>query len=84
MDESDADSGGVVENGMDEVQRVWRYLKVRKYISGGGGSIGRVKVSIDMNRNGRARGGGTSRSARGKSLVGLRDVRETGFGPCMV
>ena len=84
MDESVADSEGEVEDGMDEVQRIWRDLKVRKYGSRGGGSIGRVKVSIDVNRNGRARGGGTDRSGRSKNLVRLRDVRETDFETCMV
>jgi len=31
-------------------------MRVRKYGSGGGGSIGPVKFSTDVNRNDRARG----------------------------
>lgn len=37
---------------MDEAQKIWRNVKVRKYGSGGGGNIGRVKLSTDANRNG--------------------------------
>jgi len=44
----------------------------------------RVKFSTNVNRNGGAGGGGTGSSAVTKSLVRLRDVRETVFGPWRV
>ena len=40
LDESAADGEGEAEDGTDEVQKIWRDMKVRKYGSGGGGSIG--------------------------------------------
>ena len=44
----DADGEGGVEDGMDEAQKIRRDTNVRKY---GGGSIGRVKVSTNVNRD---------------------------------
>ena len=84
LEEWDADGEGEAEEGMDEAQKIWRDMKVRKYGSGGGGSIGRVRFSTDANRNGGAGGGGMGSSAGSKSLVRLRDVRETDFGPWRV
>jgi len=49
---------------MEEAHKVRRDMKVRKYGSGGGGSIEWVKCSIDVNRNGGARGAGMGSSAR--------------------
>lgn len=54
--------------------------EVRKYGSGGGGSIGWVKYSTDVNRNGGARGGGMGSRTGSKSVVELRDVRECDCG----
>jgi len=62
LEESDTDSEGEAEDGMDEVQKIWRDMKVRKYGSGGGGTIWQVKFSIDVNRNGGAGVGGTGRA----------------------
>jgi len=84
LEESDADGEDEAEDAMDEAQKIWRDMKVRKYGSGGGGSIGRVKFSTDVNRKSRAGGGGTGSSAGSKGLVRLRDVRETDFGPWRV
>ena len=56
-------------------------MKAREYGSGDGVSIGWVKFSTDVNRNGGGGGGGTGSSAKSKSLVRLRVVRETDFGP---
>ena len=54
--------------------------EVRKYGSGGGRGIGWVKFSTDVNRNGGARGGGMGSGAGSKSVVRLRDVRESHRG----
>ncbi|CAZ83056.1 unnamed protein product [Tuber melanosporum] len=78
LEESDADGEGEAEEGMDEAQKIWRDMKVRKYGSGGWGGIGRVRFSANSNGNGNGNSGG------GKSLVTLRDVRETDFGPWRV
>ena len=74
FDESDINSEDEAEDGMDEAQKIWRDMKDRKYGSGGGGSTGWMKFFTDVNRNGGARGGGTSSSAGSKNLVRLRDV----------
>jgi len=66
---------------MVEAQKIWRDIKAREYGSGDGMSIGWVKFSTDVNRNGGGGGGGTGSSAKSKSLVRLRVVRETDFGP---
>jgi len=84
LEESDADGEGEAEEGMDEARKIWRDMKVRKYGSGGGGSIGRVRFSTDVNRSSGAGDGETGSSGRSKSLVRLRDVRETDFGPWRV
>ena len=55
--------------------------EVRKYGSRGEESIGQVKFSADVNRNGDARDAGMGSSAQGKSLVRHRDVRESDCGP---
>ena len=47
-------------------------MKVRKYGSGGGGSIGQVKAATDMNRNGEARGRGMGITAGSKIWSGIR------------
>ncbi|PWW77832.1 hypothetical protein C7212DRAFT_362443 [Tuber magnatum] len=78
LEEWDAEGEGGAEEDMDEAQKIWRDMKLRKYGSGGVGGIGRVRFSADANGNGN---GG---SAGGKSLVTLRDVRETDFGPWKV
>jgi len=41
---------------VDEEPKTWRYMRVRKSGSGGGGSVGGVKFSPDVNRNDGARG----------------------------
>lgn len=84
LEESDADGEGEAEEGMDEARKIWRDMKVRKHGSGGGGSIGRVRFSTDVNRNGGAGDGETGSSAGSRGLVRLRDVRETDFGPWRV
>ena len=67
---------------MEAAQKIRREMKVRKYGSGGGGSVRQVKLSPDVNTNGGAGvEGRTGSSARSKSLVRLRDVRETDLGP---
>jgi len=48
LEESDADSEGEAEDGMDEARKIWRDMKVRKYGSRGGGSIGCMKLSTDV------------------------------------
>ena len=69
-------------DGIEEAHKVCRDMKVWKHRFGGGGSIKRgVKCSTDVKRNGGARGGGRGSSARNKSLVVLRDVRESGSEP---
>lgn len=39
LDESDADSDGKVEDGLDEAQKMWEDMNVRKYGSSGGGAL---------------------------------------------
>ena len=75
LEGSGADSKDEVGESIDEAQKTRRYMKVMKYGSGSGGSIGRVKISPDVNRNGGARGGGAGSSAGRKNLVRLRAVR---------
>ena len=75
---SDANGDDEVQDGIDEVQKMWRNVKARKYGSGGGG-IGRVKFCTNKKRNGRARGRGTGSSAGNKNLIRFWDVRETDF-----
>ena len=58
--------------------------EVRKYGSRGGGIIGQVKFSADVNMNGWARDAGMGSSAVSKSLVRHRDVRESDCGPWKV
>ncbi|RPA90155.1 hypothetical protein L873DRAFT_1795647 [Choiromyces venosus 120613-1] len=94
IEESDADADG--EEELDEAGRIWRDMKVRKYGSANGGSGGRVRFSGDTGggageygRGGAGERGwdgvsGTVGSGGGKSLVTLRDVRETDFGPWRV
>jgi len=48
LEESGADGEGEAEDGMDEAQKIWRDMKVRKYGSRGGWSIGCVKFSTDV------------------------------------
>ena len=80
LDESDADGEGEAEDCMKEAQNIWEGMKVRKYGFENGESIGRVKVSTNMNRNSGVRGGGIGSSAGSKNLFKHRDVRETHFG----
>ena len=63
LEGSGADGEDVVGEGIDEAQKARRYMKVRRCSSESGGSIGRVKFSTDVNRNGGARGGGAGSSA---------------------
>lgn len=53
-------------------------IKLKKYGSADVGSIGRVRFSTDSDGNANGSGAG------GNSLVTLRDVRETDFGPWRV
>ena len=76
LEESDADGEDEVADGMEEAHKVRRDIKVKKYGSGGGGSIERVEFSTDVSRNGGARGRGTGSNARNKSLVGVSDITE--------
>ncbi|PUU73401.1 hypothetical protein B9Z19DRAFT_1135207 [Tuber borchii] len=58
LEESDTvhhtDGEDEVEDGIDETRNIWRGMAVRKYGSGGGRSIKRVKFSADVNKNGGA------------------------------
>ncbi|CUS14992.1 unnamed protein product [Tuber aestivum] len=78
LEEWDAEVEDGTEEDMDEAQKIWRDIKLKKYGSADVGSIGRVRFSTDSSEN--ANGGGTG----GKSLVTLRDVKETDFGPWRV
>ena len=40
-----------MKGGIDEAQKIRRDMKVRKYGSVGGGSIRRVKISTNVNRD---------------------------------
>ena len=50
LEKSDEDGKSGVEDGTDEAQKIRRDMKVRKYGFVGGGSIGGVKVSTNVNR----------------------------------
>jgi len=71
LEESDEDGEGEREDVMDEGQKIRRDEKVRKYGFSGRGSIGRVKLSTDMNGNCEAGGGGPGSSAGSKVWSGL-------------
>jgi len=48
LGKSDTEGEGEAEDGMDEARNIWRDTNVRKYGSGSGGSIRRVKLSADL------------------------------------
>jgi len=58
LEESDADGEGEAEDSMGIAQEVWSDIKVRKYGSGDGGRIGRVRFHTHAGRDSEAEGGG--------------------------
>jgi len=82
--DSDSEGRGEAEDGVDEARNIFRDVKIRKYASGGGESVWRVKFSTTVNRNGGTGVREASSRARINSLITVWNTRATDSRPWRV